>query len=139
MSGSLIVEGVLAALILAALGYCAMLEQRLRALKRDQTSLNGTVRAINGAIAAARANLASLRGSATHTVELITTHVGEARALADELTLLISVGEGIAQRIEAGGMNIPLLQPEAPAPAGPQETPAEDEADAGAEKISRAV
>jgi hypothetical protein len=119
MFGSLIVDGALVALVLATLGYCALLEQRLRALKRDQTNLNGTVRAINGAIAAARANLASLRGSTGQCVETLTAHVGTARALADELTLLISVGNGVAESIQENTTGVPILPPpeEQPAPA----------------------
>jgi hypothetical protein len=119
MFGSLIVEGALVALVLATLGYCALLEQRLRVLKSDQTNLNGTVRAINGAIAAARANLASLRGSTGLCVETLTAHVGTARALADELTLLISVGKGVAECIQENTTGVPILPPpeEQPAPA----------------------
>ncbi|MGQ0742449.1 MAG: DUF6468 domain-containing protein [Alphaproteobacteria bacterium] len=123
MSGSLILEGVLAALLLATIGYCAMLEQRLRALKRDQTSLNGTVRAVNGAIAAARAHIAALKGSATLAVESLSTQVAQARAMADELTLLIEVGKGTAERIQESTTGIPIMPPpEDERPADSEET-----------------
>jgi hypothetical protein len=111
MSGSLILEVVLAALLLATIGYCALLEQRLRALKRDQTSLNGTVRAINGAIAAARAHMAALKGSTVQTVDMLTTHASTARALADELTLLIEVGKSTAERIQESTTGVAILPP----------------------------
>ncbi len=111
MSGSLIVEGALAALILATLGYCALLEQRLRILRKDQTGLNGTIRAVSGAIAAARAQLAALRGSAGHSIETLATHVATARALADELTLLISVGKGVAEQIQENTTGVSILPP----------------------------
>jgi Domain of unknown function (DUF6468) len=121
MSGSLIVEGALAALILATLGYCALLELRLRALRQDQTNLNGTIRAINSALAAARAQLAALRGSAGQTVETLTTHVTTARALADELSMLILLGKGVAERIQENTTGVPILPPKeqeiAPQPA----------------------
>jgi len=129
MSGSLILEGVLAALILAAIGYCAMLEQRLRALKRDQTSLNGTVRSVNGAIAAARAHIAALKGSSGQTIETLTVSVATARAMADELTLLIEVGKGTAERIQESTTGIAILPPRE------TETPA---AETPPEKISNA-
>lgn len=111
MVGVLVVEGVLAALILAAIGFCAFLEWRFRALRREQNSLNGSIRAVNGAITAAKATLAALRGSAAQTIETLNTHVNGARALAEELTLLISVGEGIAERIQAGAIAVPVLTP----------------------------
>lgn len=121
MSGSLILEGVLAALLLATIAYCALLEQRLRALKRDQTSLNGTVRAVNGAIAAARAHIAALKGSSGQTIENLTAHAAQARALADELTLLIEVGKGTAEKIQESTTGIAILPPpESAAPAAPE-------------------
>ena len=127
MSGSLILEGVLVALLLATIAYCALLEQRLRALKRDQTSLNGTVRAVNGAIAAARAHIAALKGSSRHTIENLTLHTATARALADELTLLIEVGKGTAERIQESTTGIAILPPpesETQAAVAPDEAPA---------------
>jgi hypothetical protein len=120
MAGSLILEGVLAALLLATIGYCAVLEQRLRALKRDQGSLNGTVRSVNGAIAAARAHIAALKGSSGQTIETLTASVGTARAMADELTLLIEVGKGTAARIQESTTGIAVLPPPE------SETPAEE-------------
>jgi len=127
MSGSLILEGVLAALLLATIAYCALLEQRLRALKRDQTSLNGTVRAVNGAIAAARAHIAALKGSSGKTVENLTMHAAAARALADELTLLIEVGKGTAERIQESTTGIAILPP--PESEIPTVAPAEEAAE----------
>ena len=120
--GSLILEGVLTALLLATIGYCALLEQRLRALKRDQTSLNGTVRAVNGAIAAARAHIAALKGSSNQTIENLTMHAATARGLADELTLLIEVGKGTAERIQESTTGIAILPPpDSETPAAPAE------------------
>jgi hypothetical protein len=131
MSGSLILEVVLSALLLATIGYCALLEQRLRALKRDQTSLNGTVRAINGAIAAARAHIAALKGSTTQTVDLLISHANTARALADELTLLIEVGKGTAERIQESTTGVAILPP-------PQEETPETPVAEVPEKLSNA-
>jgi hypothetical protein len=131
MSGSLILVGVLAALLLATIGYCAMLEQRLRALKRDQTSLNGTIRAVNGAIAAARAHIAALKGSATQAIESLSLQVTQARAMADELTLLIEVGKGTAQRIQESTTGIPIMQPPAEERGGAAGEPPEKVSAAG--------
>ena len=56
-SVSLIVEVTLAVLLVATLTCCIRLDRRLRQLRNDQASLSGTVRALNGAVAAAETSL----------------------------------------------------------------------------------
>lgn len=97
---SLIVEITLAVLLAATLFCCVRLENRLRALRDDQESLSSTVRALNGAIAAAQASLGGLRVAAHEADETLGRKVSSARGLADELSLLTSAGERIASRME---------------------------------------
>jgi Flp pilus assembly protein TadB len=98
---SLIVEMTLAALLAATLFCCARLESRLKNLRKDQESLSGTVRALNGAIAAAQTSLAGLRAAAEDADQTLGRKVAAARATADELSLLTSAGERIASRMES--------------------------------------
>jgi Domain of unknown function (DUF6468) len=98
---SLIVEITLAALLAATLFCCVRLESRLRNLRQDQESLSGTVRALNGAIGAAQNSLAGLRAAAHEADETLGRKVVSARGLADELSLLNSAGERIANRMES--------------------------------------
>ena len=98
---SLIVEMMLAALLMATLVFCALLERRLRLLRKDEESLTGTIRALNAAIAAAQASLGGLRAAAKDADEKLGRNVTAARALADELSLLTSAGERAAGRIDA--------------------------------------
>jgi len=97
---SLIVEITLGVLLAATLFCCMRLETRLRHLRDDQTTLSSTVRALNGAIGAAQASLAGLRTAATEADETLGRKVKSARGLADELSLLTSAGERIANRME---------------------------------------
>jgi hypothetical protein len=97
---SLIVEITLAALLAATLFCCVRLENRLRHLRQDQTSLSDTVQALNGAIGAAQNSLAGLRTAAREADETLGRKVVSARGLADELALLNSAGERIANRME---------------------------------------
>ena len=117
---SLIVEVTLAVLLAATLLSCARLERRLRNLRNDQESLSGTVRALNGAIGAAQASLASLRAAAQSADETLGRKVSAARGLADELALLTSAGERIAGRMESARAN--------PIHASPRKAPAFGEA-----------
>ena len=61
---SMIVELTLVLLLVATLICCFSLERRLKNLRKDQDSLNGTVRALNGAIVTASASIARLRAAA---------------------------------------------------------------------------
>jgi Flp pilus assembly protein TadB len=97
---SLIVEITLAALLAATLFCCVRLENRLRNLRQDQDSLSATIRALNGAIGAAQNSLVGLRAAAHEADETLGRKVNSARGLADELSLLNSAGERIANRME---------------------------------------
>lgn len=97
---SMIVEMTLAILLLATLFCCFSLERRLKNLRKDQDSLNSTVGALNGAIIGASAGIAKLRAAAEEADKTLGGKVSSARALVDELTLLTSVCEGIANRLE---------------------------------------
>jgi len=116
---SLFVEITLALLLLATLMCCARLEARLKNLRNDQETLAGTVRALNGAIAAAQASLAGLRAAAREADENLGRRVTAARGVADELSLLTSSGERIAQRIESAHAGVPKGVP-ARAPVLPE-------------------
>jgi len=117
---SLIVEVTLAALLAPTLLSCVRLERRLRNLRKDQESLSGTVRALNGAVAAAHTSLAGLRAAAQNADETLGRKVSAARGLADELALLTSAGERIASRMESARAN--------PIHASPRKAPAFGEA-----------
>jgi len=96
----MIIEITLAVLLAATLLCCFSLERRLKNLRKDQDSLNGTVRALNGAIISASASIAKLRTAAEEADKTLGSKVHSARALADELSLLTSVCERIADRME---------------------------------------
>jgi Flp pilus assembly protein TadB len=111
ISVSLIVEITLALLLVATLMCCARLELRLKNLRKDQETLAGTVRSLNGAISAAQASLAGLRAAAKEADENLGRRVTAARAVADELSLLTSSGERIAARIESAHAAAPKAAP----------------------------
>jgi Flp pilus assembly protein TadB len=119
ISVSLIVEITLAVLLALTLMCCARLELRLKNLRKDQETLGGTVRALNGAITAAQTSLAGLRAAAKEADENLGRRVTAARAVADELSLLTSSGERIAKRIESAHAAAPKSVP-SPAPAFPE-------------------
>ena len=119
---SFVVEVVLALLLAATVGYCALLERRLRGLRQDQSALAQTVEALNNGIFRAQGTLMSLKNAATEASAALHANLGPARTLADELSLMLAAGERIAARIEAGRP----IAPATPAPAqaaSPARTP----------------
>ena len=97
---SMIVELTLAALLVATLVCCFSLERRLKRLRSDQQSLNGTVHALNTAIISASASVVKLREAAAEADKSLGGKVSSARALVDELSLLTGACERIATRME---------------------------------------
>lgn len=102
MSVSLCIEILLCVLLAATLGFCAVLERKLSALRKGQDGLKTTIGELNGAITAAGTSMRMLKSAATGAVERLDEKVGAARAAIDELSLLTASGERIAARIERG-------------------------------------
>jgi hypothetical protein len=99
---SLVVEIVLELLLAATLVTCALLERRLSALRKDQAALGETVTTLNAGIIRAQALLAQLKGAAAEAGGALDRSTAGARALADELSMMIAAGERVAARIESG-------------------------------------
>lgn len=99
---TLIVEIVLSVLLLATVGYCAVLERKLSALRAGQDGLKDTISQLNAAISAAGTSMRLLKVQASGAIEELDGKVGAARAAIDELSLLTVSGERIAARFERG-------------------------------------
>lgn len=97
---SMIVEVTLAVLLMATLICCFSLDRRLKRLRTDQESLNGTVHALNAAVMSAGASVAKLRAATSEAEKTLGGKVTSARALVDELSLLTAACERIATRME---------------------------------------
>jgi chromosome segregation ATPase len=96
------VEIALTVLLTATLVYCAILERRLASLRKDQDGFRGTIAELNIAITAAGTSMRLLKSSAASAAETLDERLQRARHLIDELLLLTTSGERIAERIEKG-------------------------------------
>ena len=103
MTLSLVVELLLSALLMLTLGYCALLERKLSLLRKGQDGLKETISELNTAITNAGVSMRMLKTAAAGTSEKLEEEIARGRGLADELAVLTSSGERIAQRIERGG------------------------------------
>jgi hypothetical protein len=109
MPWNFIAELVLEVLLAATLGYCIVLERRLAAVRKGQEGLSRTVGELNMAIAGAGASLRALKAAANESASTLDERLKRARLHIDELSVLTTSGERIAQRMESaaaqrGGM-----------------------------------
>jgi Domain of unknown function (DUF6468) len=98
---SMIIELALTVLLAATLVCCFSLDRRIKRLRTDQQSLDGTVHALNAAVIGASASVAKLRAAAAEADKTLGGKVSSARALVDELQLLTAACERIATRMES--------------------------------------
>ena len=82
---ALVMNLVLAALLLSALGFGVRLERRLKALRDGQASFAGAVADLDRAARRAEQGLAALRQATEETVDLLAGRIEKARELAARL------------------------------------------------------
>ena len=100
MNISFILELTLTVLLAATLVYCILLERRLAAVRKGQDGLKTMIGELNAAISGAGASLRALKAAAAGAAQTLDDRLKRARALADELALLASSGERVAQRFD---------------------------------------
>jgi Domain of unknown function (DUF6468) len=115
MSLSIIVELLLSVLLLATICYCAVLERRLSALRKGQDGLRDTIGSLNAAIVAAGESMRALKASASGAAQTLDERMTRARGMIDELSLLTSSGERIADRIDKSAAPKPTMNGTTPA------------------------
>src|SRR3569832_1196060 len=90
----------LAAPLAPPLGYCVILERRLAAVRKGQEGLKRHIGELNMAIAGAGASLRALKAAAGEAAHTLDERLKRARLHIDELSVLTTSGERIAQRME---------------------------------------
>ncbi|MBU6297957.1 MAG: hypothetical protein KGJ79_01610 [Alphaproteobacteria bacterium] len=100
MTLAIVLESILTVLLAATLIYCIVLERRLASVRKGQEGLKTMIGELNAAIAGAGASLRALKAAAGSAAETLDDRLKRARSLADELSLLTSSGERIAERFD---------------------------------------
>lgn len=115
----LMLEAIVCLLLAAAIGYCATLDRRLRAMRSGQDGLRDLIRDLSAATNDAVGAIARLREASDATGKSLAEQVKRGRALADELSLMVESGNDIANRLGSLDMRrsvaapAPLAQPAA--------------------------
>lgn len=115
---SVLLEGIVCLFLIATIAYCAMLDRRLRAMRSGQDGLRDLVRDLNAATAQAVHAIDNLKKASAATGDDLGDRVKRARALADELALMLEAGDRIADRLDRGEKP-PLVR----SAAGPRQAP----------------
>ncbi len=95
----LLLEGIVAMLLVATIGYCAMIDRRLRAMRSGQDGLRDLIRELSLATEQAADAIARLRDASNATGQKLSEQVTRGRGLADELAFMLEAGNDIANRL----------------------------------------
>jgi len=96
----LILDSLVAVLLVVTASYCFILDRRLKELRSGQDGMKEIIRALNQATEQAQSAIAHLKISGDAAGHDLRETVSKARALADELSLMLESGNNIADRLE---------------------------------------
>lgn len=126
-----ILDGVLLVLLIAAILIGIRVQRRLSEVRRAQDELADLVDQLDRATEKARTAVGQLREAGAEARTILTGEMGKARALADELSLIVEAGDNLANRLE---QKLAQTGQEARARAGGAQTASsEKDTDAGAQ------
>ncbi len=127
---STLLEIIVCVFLAATIAYCAMLDRRLRIMRSGQDGLRDLVRDLNAATQRAVTAIDGLKQASAATNDELGERVRNARALTDELGLMIEAGNSIAERLGRAERTARQPQPAYQAGTAPRSAPAPQPASA---------
>jgi hypothetical protein len=133
MSHSLgiVIEGLVAVLLVLTIGYCMLLNKRLKKLKADEQSLKATIGELITVTEIAERAIGGLKHTVRDVNENLGAQINAATALADQLKAQLAEGDHVVRRLS----KIAIAARPLAAQAEPAEAP---EAAASAGRLSAA-
>jgi hypothetical protein len=120
-----LIETLVCVLLATTIGWCVVLDRRLKKLKADEHTMRRTIVDLVGATERAERAIAGLRGIVTDCDETIAAHLRDAERHTADLAGYIRSGDDVIARIarivETAGAEAPVRASARPAPAA--ETP----------------
>jgi hypothetical protein len=92
-------DALIAVLLLATIAYAVVLNRKLTALRNAKADMERLLRSLSDSTGKAESGIVALRTHASETGEILQRRIGEARALADDLTFLVEKGAPLADRL----------------------------------------
>lgn len=99
---SLIVDGVITALLGVTIFYCVVVNRRLAALRSGKDELRQVIEDLTVATTSAQMGVERLKEAGRDVIGTLEDDVRKGRALSDELSLMIEAGNNLADRLEGG-------------------------------------
>ena len=118
-SFGLAIESLVAILLLLTIGYCGLLNHRLKRLKADEQALKATISELITATEIAGRAVAGLKATAQECDGTLGERMRAAERLATGMERQLKAGELLLAELIRSGIAAPLAAPPAPAPAGP--------------------
>jgi hypothetical protein len=119
-SFGLVIESLVAFLLLLTIGYCVLLNHRLKRLKADEQALKATISELITATEIAGRAVAGLKATAQVCDGTLGERMRQAERLATGMERQLKAGELLLAELIRSGIAQPPAAPPAPAPvAGP--------------------
>lgn len=116
---SLIIEGLVAVLLIITIGYCMLLNGRLKRLRADEEGLRATIAELLTATEIAERAIQGLRTTSAQCEQQVGQRLHDAAQVSDQLSAKLNAAGAVADRIGklAAAAGVPT---ETPAPMPPQ-------------------
>jgi hypothetical protein len=134
-SFGLVIESLVAVLLLLTIGYCALLNKRLKRLKADETSMRDMIAELISATEIAERAIGGLKVTVRECDENLGTQLSMGAALSAKLVKQVTAGDEILRRLSQIAMAARPSNVE-PAPAAAEALPPEASVAAPAPKAS---
>ena len=99
MSASLAIEGLVALLLLITIGYCVVLNRRLKRLRDDEQALKGTIGELVTATEIAERAVRGLRATVAEAESSLGERIAEARQAAEDTSRERQAAEALLRRL----------------------------------------
>ncbi len=122
----LIIEGLVAILLMITIGYCMILNKRLKRLKADERALTATIAELITATEMAERAVAGLRNTARECEGTLGERLVTAEQCCAELNRQVKAGDLVIERLArvvVASRKLDDVQPVAAAPAAPAPAP----------------
>src|SRR5262245_94686 len=123
----LIIEGLVAILLMVTIGYCMILNSRLKRLKADERALKATIAELITATEMAERAVAGLRTTARECESTLGERLVMAEQCCAELNRQVKAGDLVIERLArvvVASRKLDDVQPVVAAPAAPPPAPA---------------
>ncbi len=97
---ALALDIIVALLLAATIGFCALLHRRLAAIRKGQQEMQDLINSLNQATERAAVNVAELKRAGTEVGGALHKQISEARQVSDDFAFMLDRGKGFALQLE---------------------------------------